>query len=140
MQAQEGNALGQRDRNLGQRGFSLLELLIVMSIIGVLSMIAVPRFNNAIALANTSKVQSDLRTLNTAIVMYQAEKGSYPTSISTDLKDYIVDVDNLKPPKGKCLLRTGSSVDITAASYSLSEDHTEALCQDYKAGDFGRKE
>ncbi len=130
----------ERDMTLGQRGFSLLELLIVMSIVGVLSMIAIPRFSNAIALANTSKVQSDLRVLNTAIVMYQAEKGTYPTSISTDLKDYIVDIDNLKPPKGKCLLRTGDTVEITAGSYSLSDDHTEALCQNYKAGDFGRKD
>ena len=130
----------ERDMTLGQRGFTLLELLIVMSIVGVLSMIAIPRFSNAIALANTSKVQSDLRVLNTAIVMYQAEKGTYPTSIGTDLKEYIVDIDNLKPPKGKCLLRTGDSVEITAGSYSLSDDHTEALCQSYKAGDFGRKD
>ena len=61
-----------------QRGFTLLEMLIVISIAGVLAAVAVPRFNNAIIMANTSRVQADLQVLNSAIVMYQAENGKYP--------------------------------------------------------------
>ncbi len=57
-----------------QRGFTMLEMLIVISIIGVLAAVAVPRFTNAITMANTARVQSDLQVLNSAIVMYQAEK------------------------------------------------------------------
>ena len=68
-------------RKGGQEGFTLLELLIVMSILGILAMVAVPKFNQALALANTTKIQTDLRTLNTAITLYQAEKSTYPASL-----------------------------------------------------------
>lgn len=122
-----------------QRGFTLLEMLIVISIAGVLAAAAVPRFTNAIALANTSRVQSDLQVLNSAIVLYQAEKGAYPSAIG-DLGDYVLDIANVKPPKGKCQLRSGQIEEITAAAYELSDDKTEATCQSHKLGDFGRKE
>ena len=69
----------------GQEGFTLLELLIVMSILGILAVVAIPKFNQSIELANTSKVQLDLNTLNTAITLYQAEKGDYPSDLQKDL-------------------------------------------------------
>ena len=124
----------------GQEGFTLLELLIVMSILGILAVVAIPTFNQSIELANTSKVQLDLNTLNTAITLYQAEKGDYPSDLQKDLSDYVTDLDKLKPPQGDCLLRTGGTARINASSYSLSVDRKEALCQTYKAGDFGRSE
>lgn len=122
-----------------QRGFTLLEMLIVISIAGVLAAVAVPRFTNAIALANTSRVQSDLQVLNSAIVLYQAENGSYPSNID-QLEPYVLDIKNVKPPKGKCQLRTGKVEEITATAYELSEDKSEATCQSYKLSAFGRKE
>ena len=124
---------------LDQRGFTLLEMLIVISIAGVLAAVAVPRFANAITLANTSRVQSDLQVLNSAIVLYQAEKGTYPSAIG-DLGDYVLDIGSVKPPKGKCQLRNGETVEITAAAYGLSSDRAEATCQSYKLVDFGRKD
>ena len=124
-----------------QKGFTLLELLIVMSIAGVLAMVAVPRFTGAVALANTTKVQSDLNVLNSAIVLYEAEHGSYPSNLTTDLKEYIQDAENLKPPKGKCLLRTGETIEIASGdTYSLSTDKTQAICKEHSITDFGRKD
>lgn len=127
-------------KSMGQSGFSLLELLVVMSIVGVLAVIAVPRFTNAISLANTTKVQADLQTLNTAIVMYQAQHGKAPANLTTDLQDYIVDADKLHPPKGECLLRTGGKVEITDTSYVLDTNSNQALCQTHAVNDFGRPE
>ena len=122
-----------------QKGFTLLELLIVMSIAGVLAMIAVPRFTGAVALANTTKIQADLNVLNSAIVLYEAEHGSYPTDIGKDLKGYIQDVDKLKPPKGKFLLRDGKTDEIVDEGYSLSSDNSQATCKAHTITDFGRK-
>lgn len=123
-----------------QKGFTLLELLVVMSIVGVLAMVAVPRFTGAVALANTSKIQADLNVLNSAIVLYEAEHGSYPKNLTTDMKDYIQDAENLKPPKGKCLLRDGTTVEITETGYTLSDDKSQALCQSRAITEFGRKD
>mgnify|MGYP000845096309 FL=1 len=120
-----------------QHGFTLLEILIVMAIVGVLATIAIPRFNNSLVLANTAKVQSDLRVLNSAILLYQSEKGSYPANLTTDLREYVVDIDNLHPPKGECLLRNGNKENITATAYTIASDHTQALCQGHAITEFG---
>ena len=123
-----------------QYGFTLLELLIVMSIIGVLSVVAIPKFTNTITLANTSKIQSDMQVINSSIVLFQAQKGKYPDNLTTDMQDYIDDIDHLKPPKGQCMLRNGTSIEITETAYTLSADRTQALCQSHPLNDFGRKD
>ena len=125
-----------------QRGFTLLEMLIVISIVGVLAAVAVPRFTNAVALANTARIQSDLQVLNAAVVMYQTEKGENPKEIK-DLGDYVLDIDNVKPPKGECRLKDGKSLTVTATSYGLvsdAKDGMQATCEGNKLSDFWRKE
>ena len=125
-----------------QRGFTLLEMLIVISIVGVLAAVAVPRFTNAVALANTARIQSDLQVLNAAVVMYQTEKGTNPTDIK-DLGAYVLDIDNVKPPKGECRLKDGSSLTVKATSYGLvsdAKDGMQATCEGKKLSEFWRKE
>ena len=125
-----------------QKGFTLLEMLIVISIVGVLAAVAVPRFTNAVALANTARIQSDLQVLNAAVVMYQTEKGTNPAKVE-DLETYVLDIDNVKPPKGECRLKDGSSLTVTATSYGLvsdAKDGIQATCEGKKLSEFWRKE
>ncbi len=58
--------------------FTLIELLIVVAIIGILAAIAVPNFLNAQTRASLARVQSDLRSVETALEMYQIDNNALP--------------------------------------------------------------
>ena len=89
---------------LSQKGFTMIEVVVVCAMLGILAAIAVPKLTSSIDLANTAKVKTDLQTLDAAIVMYEAENGATPDTLD-DLKDYVVDIDNLAPPKGTCYMK-----------------------------------
>lgn len=61
-----------------KKGFTLVELVVVIAILGILSAIAVPRFTGATANANRKTVEANLRTIDGAVAMYEANKGSKP--------------------------------------------------------------
>jgi general secretion pathway protein G len=123
-----------------QNGFTLLELMIVIAIVSILSLIAIPKFNDAIAQANTARIQSDLQTIDTAIVMYQAQNGKYPSNIGTDLNSFITGAETLKAPKGFCFVKTDGTdgkVKIENTAYELNAAGDHALCQGKMANEFG---
>ena len=53
-----------------RRGFTLIELMIVVAIIGILASIALALYQNIQARARTAKVQADLRTIASSLVEY----------------------------------------------------------------------
>ena len=126
------------DKTEGQQGFSLLELLVYVAIVGILMAAAVPKYQQAMAMANTSRIQSDLHSLDMAIMMYESQNGRLPSSLQPDLDPYILDLAGLKPPQGRCVLRSGESLEITANAYSLADDHRQALCQEQPVSAFGK--
>lgn len=68
----------------GERGFTLIELMVVILIIGILVAIAVPVFNAARENAYTRTCQANLRTLDGAVQTYRANNGPglWPTDIA----------------------------------------------------------
>ena len=68
-------------RKNGQKGFTLVELIVVMAILAILAAIAVPRYNQVTENAKNQAVQTNVRTIVSAIQLYQAaNKGALPTS------------------------------------------------------------
>jgi type IV pilus assembly protein PilA len=66
-----------------QKGFSLIELLIVVAIILIIAAIAIPNLLRSKMSANESSAVATLRSLNTAAVSYSTSYGNYPPSLAS---------------------------------------------------------
>ena len=66
-----------------QSGFTLIELMIVVAIIGVLSAVAIPQYQNYVARAQVSEGFSFLGSGKMAVAEYYNENGSFPANNAT---------------------------------------------------------
>ena len=118
----------------GARGFTLLELMIVISILVILAMIAMAQYNRTVLAAKEATLHEDLFTMRKLIDQYAADKGKLPQSLDdlqsagyiheipvdpmTDARDWQLDI-------GEDPGSTGSEQGVTnvhSASSDLSSD------------------
>jgi len=74
-------------RNDTQSGFTLVELMVVMSIIGILMLLAVPSYVSAVKHAQEAVLREDLHVMRTAIDSYTMDKQKAPQSLDDLIQD-----------------------------------------------------
>ncbi|SDC03609.1 MULTISPECIES: type II secretion system protein [unclassified Candidatus Frackibacter] len=88
--------LRERICNVAKReeGFTLIELMIVIAVLGILAGIAIPKFSGVQDKAKDANITSVAGTIRSAMEMYNAENGNYPASVSgSTAKDKYNDLD-----------------------------------------------
>jgi len=102
-----------------QKGFTLVELLIVIIIIGILATLVIVTFSGVQAKARDSQRQTDIDALNSHIQAYYAEHGWYPTLAQIQSSTWVS--ANMKGLDPDALLAPNSTTQIDAAAATTSK-------------------
>lgn len=78
---------GQWTKDKGQKGFSLLELMIAMFIMIILLSVALPTYQRSVQHARETVLKENLWQMNRAIDQYAADKGKFPQSLDDLVKE-----------------------------------------------------
>ena len=65
----------------GNRGFTLVELMMVVTIVGILATLAIPSFQRSVIKAREGTLKYDLATMRDVLDQYRADKGTYPPAL-----------------------------------------------------------
>jgi len=103
-------------RNAARKGFTLVEILIVVVILGILAAIVIPQFTSASETAKASSLVSQLQTLRSQLELYQVQhNGSYPSTTSATFWDQLTGETNISGSTSP------ASTDITYGPYLQKE-------------------
>lgn len=72
---------GRPEKKKSESGFTLLELIVVITIIGILAAIAMPKMKDVPRRAAEAALKTDLHTIRDAIDQHYGDKGRYPASL-----------------------------------------------------------
>ncbi len=78
-------------------GFTLVEMMVVVALIGILTSIAIPNFMQAQQAASRNACISNLSQLNSAIDMFNIDNGVWPGNLTPALDPYIRNVPTICP-------------------------------------------
>ncbi|MBK5255514.1 MAG: type II secretion system protein [Vicinamibacteria bacterium] len=84
----------------GRAGFTLLELIVVLSILAILLSIALPNYRGSVLQAREAVLRENLYRMRDLIDQYQSDKGRYPESLQSLVTDgYVrsIPVDPMSP-------------------------------------------
>ena len=79
-QSRRGALVGRLERQPSTRGFTLIEIMVVVIIIGLLAAVIVPQFMGRVDDARIAKAKQDIQSLQTALTLYKLDNFNYPTA------------------------------------------------------------
>ena len=69
--------------SIGKKGFTLLELMIVVSIVGILVTLAIPQFQLSAMKAKETALKQNLFTMRAVLDQFYADRGDYPETLES---------------------------------------------------------
>ena len=106
----------------GNGGFTLLEVLLVVALLGIFGSMLLPSLDGAAGKAKNAKLASDLTTLDNALLLYKMDEGTYPEGLDALVGDYIGKGKELKDASGEEFVYTPGGDKMT---YTLSGKNAE---------------
>ncbi len=100
-----------KNKDLVRRGFTLIEIIVVVMIIAVLATIIVPRVLEHVGSAKHSTAQSKANAIADAIILYQLDMGLSQISNDFDLEVLLLAPDDGGAPKGPYLNKQDDILD-----------------------------
>jgi len=98
------------------KGFTLIELMIVVAIIGILAAIAIPRFANLIDRAREARTQGNLGSLRSALaICYGATDGTWSATLAALVPTYIDAVPTVLLPSSYAVVHAETSAETAVA-------------------------
>lgn len=82
------NTITAKTVRLGSGGFTLIELMVVIAILGILAAIAVPNYIRYRKKAQISEIASNLKNFKTGFIAYAVDTGDFPDDSHTDTGPY----------------------------------------------------
>lgn len=119
-----------------KKGFTLIELVVVIVIISILVVIAVPRFGKSINKGREGTVLSNLNAIRSALRIYYADNEGYPTDdLSSLLPKYITKIPEIYLPG------TGhpasNSIRVVSSTSDISDSGLISYVNDPTSSSFG---
>jgi general secretion pathway protein G len=75
---------------IGRKGYTLLELMIVVAIVGILVTLAIPTFQQSAMKAKEAALKQNLFTMRAVIDQFYADRGDYPASLESLVEEKYV--------------------------------------------------
>lgn len=113
----------------GRRGFTLLEMMIVLTIIAILASISVPMYQAVVLRTRETVLKDNLRTLRNVIDQYTADKKKAPQTLQD-----LIDGGYLRQVPEDPITNSAESWEVITDTTVSSPDQTESGIVDVKSG------